>query len=71
MYIDAQRPDEGVIKPDYVVWVRKAIRDAKEHGLPDSYVDQKIRPWLPASEEGEVEQDMDPIRIMFPKGAFN
>src|ERR1700761_8048470 len=29
MYIDSQRPDEGTIKPDYVVWIRKAIRDAK------------------------------------------
>lgn len=70
MYVDAQRPDEGVIKPDYIVWIRKAIRDAKPFGLPESYVDRYIRPWLPENEENEVEQDMDPIRIMFPKGAF-
>jgi gamma-glutamylcyclotransferase len=70
MYVDAQRPDEGVMKEDYVVWIRKAVRDAKAHGLPDGYVEKYISPYLPANEEGEVEKDMDPIRIMFGKEQF-
>lgn len=70
MYVDAQRPDEGTIKDDYVVWIRKAVRDAKQYGLPDEYVEKCIQPYLPDSDEGEVEKDMDPVRIMFGKDQF-
>jgi hypothetical protein len=70
MYVDGQRKDEGMIKPDYIVWIRKAIRDGKQLGLPDDYVKESILPWLP-EEENEVEQDMEPVRIMFPKNAFS
>lgn len=28
MYVDIQRPDEGVIEPDYVVWINKVRKVA-------------------------------------------
>jgi gamma-glutamylcyclotransferase len=65
MYIDAERKEEGDIMPDYIVWIRKAIRDAKPFGLPDDYVERVILPWLPEASGDEVEEDMNPIRIMF------
>ena len=71
VYIDSIRPDEGQIGKAYVVWIRKAIRDARPFGLPDEYVERYIRPWLPASEEGEVEQDMEPVRMMLPVQGTN
>lgn len=68
IYIDGERMDEGEIMPDYVVWIRKAMRDAKPFGLPDAYVEKVIQPWLPAGEQNEEEVgDMHPIRIMFSK----
>lgn len=70
MYVDSERKDEGEIMPDYVVWIHKAIRDAKPFGLPDDYVERVIRPWLPTgdhNEEEEEEEDMNPVRIMFSK----
>jgi hypothetical protein len=68
IYIDGERMDEGEIMPDYVVWIRKAMRDAKPFGLPDAYVEKVIQPWLPAGEQNEEEVgDMQPIRIMFSK----
>lgn len=92
IYIDVERPDEGVIAPEYVVWIRKclllviyvllirltrppwsigkAIRDAKPYGLPDQYVEKYIRPLLPENEDSEVEKDMEPVRLMFSRNAF-
>lgn len=70
VYIDSTRPDEGTIGPEYIVWIRKAIRDAKPFGLPDDYVEKCIRPWLPGNEQDEVEKDMEPVRMMFSKDAF-
>lgn len=97
IYIDLERPDKGVIAPEYVVWIRKyrchflpkrlmihifsnanrtfmvsgkAIRDAKPFGLPDQYVEKYIRPLLPENEESEVEKDMEPVRLMFSRNAF-
>lgn len=67
IYIDVERPDEGEIMPDYVVWLRKAIRDAKPFGLPDEYSEKMIKPWLPPNEKEEIEQDMQPVRMMFSK----
>ena len=67
MYIDGERPDKGEIMPDYVVWIRKAIRDAKPFGLPDQYVENCILPWLPKNEQDEVEEDMYPVRLMFSR----
>ena len=66
MYIDGERVDDGDIMPDYLVWIRKAVRDAKPFGLPDDYVDKVIKPWLP-TKEGDEEEDKDPVRIMFSK----
>ena len=67
MYIDNERKEEGEIMPDYVVWIRKAIRDAKSFGLPDDYVNKVILPWLPETTTDEIDEDMNPIRIMFSK----
>ena len=70
VYIDTIRQDEGEITPEYVVWIRKAIRDAKPFGLPDEYVQKYIRPFLPLSENEDVENDLQPVRMMFSQDAF-
>lgn len=67
MYIDSERLDDGEIMPDYVVWIQKAVRDAKPFGLPDDYVEKTIKPWLPAKTGDEIEDDTTPVRIMFSK----
>lgn len=63
-YVDVQRLDEGEIMPDYMVWINKAIRDAKPHGLPDSYVEKYIRPYIPPMDKEEEEREMLVVRVM-------
>ncbi|KAK3673219.1 hypothetical protein LTR78_006764 [Recurvomyces mirabilis] len=66
-YVDVQRTDEGVIMPDYIVWIKKAIRDAAPHGLPKEYVDKYLRPYIPAMEKEEEERDLIAVRVMAPR----
>ena len=64
-YMDVQRPDEGMIMTDYVVWINQAIRDATPFGLPKEYVEKSIRPYIPPSKNPEDdEKDMDAVRVM-------
>lgn len=66
VYVDVERPDEGIIMPDYVVWINKAIRDAKPFGLPDDYVEKYLRKYLPPTSKEEEERDLEPVRVMAP-----
>ena len=68
MYVDVQRPDEGAIMPDYVVWVNKAIRDAKQYGLPDDYVEKCIRPHIPPTSKEDEDREIQMVRVMSPRG---
>lgn len=68
MYVDVQRPDEGTIEPDYVVWINKAIREAKQFGLPDDYVEKYIRPYIPLTSKEEEEREIQMVRVMAPRG---
>lgn len=66
-YVDVQRLTEGRIEKEYVVWVRKAIEDAKLCGLPEAYADKYIAKFLPArhAEGGGIsEQDIMMVRTM-------
>lgn len=67
MYVDVERPDEGGIMPDYVVWIRKAIRDSKPNGLPDEYVEKYIRPYNSHTSKVKEEREMLAVRVMSPK----
>jgi gamma-glutamylcyclotransferase len=54
-YVDVQRADEGSVKPEYVIWINKAIQDASRDGLPDAYVSKYIRNYVsPPVEEPEI-----------------
>ena len=66
-YVDAQRTAQGTIMPDYVVWINKAIRDAKPFGLPDDYVEKYIRPYIPPMMKEEEEREMEAVRVMAPR----
>lgn len=66
MYVDVQRPDEGEIMPDYVVWINKAIRDAKRFGLPDEYVEKYIRKYIPPTSTEEEQREIEMVRVMAP-----
>jgi len=66
-YVDVQRPEEGAIMSDYVVWINKAIRDAKPFGLPSDYVEKYLRPYIPAQTKEEEEREMEFVRVMSPR----
>ena len=68
MYVDVQRPDEGTIQSDYVIWINKSIREAKPYGLPDDYVEKYIRPCIPPTSKEEEEQEIMMVRVMHPRG---
>lgn len=65
--VDIERPDEGAIMPDYVVWINKAVRETKQYGLPSEYVDRYIRPYIPQTSKEEEERDILAIRVMSPR----
>lgn len=50
-YIDAQRLEEGVIEPEYIVWVGQAIQDGVKNGVPEEYVEKHLRKWVRRSEK--------------------
>lgn len=62
-YVDVQRPDEGEIMPDYIIWINKAIREAKPFGLPDDYVTKYIRPYIPPTYKEEEEQEIQMVSL--------
>lgn len=66
-YVDVQRPDEGVIMPDYVVWINKAIKEAKPFGLPDEYVEKYIRQYIPLASKEDEEREIEIVRVMAPR----
>lgn len=59
--MDVQRLEEGVIEPDYIVWVQKAMQDALKLGVPKEYVEKYLRPW--AGEE-KSQQEIMMVRTM-------
>lgn len=64
-YVDVQRLAEGKIEKEYVVWVRKAIEDAKLCGMPESYAEKYIRKFLPAREDNDLpEQEIMMVRTL-------
>ena len=70
-YVDFQRRDDGVIMPDYIIWINKAIRETTEFGLPGEYVEKYIRPYIPPTyKEEEEEQEIQMIRVMHPRKVF-
>jgi len=56
---------EGVIEPDYVVWMQKAMSDALRLGVPREYVERCLRP-LVGDEKEESLQEIMMVRTMPP-----
>ncbi|KAI1623172.1 hypothetical protein EDD37DRAFT_610485 [Exophiala viscosa] len=46
-YVDVQRKVAGNIEREYVVWIKKAAEDGMKCGMPSSYVEKYIMPFLP------------------------
>lgn len=53
-YVDFQRQEEGRIEKEYVVWIKKAIKDAVQCGMPSAYAEQNIESYLPKVNNEEV-----------------
>ena len=51
-----------------VVWINKAIREAKAFGLPDDYVEKYIRKYIPPTTKEEEEREIEMVRVMHPRG---
>lgn len=67
-YIDVKRTGEGVISKEYLVWMRKAIEDGLQIGVPKSYVDKYMKKYLPENEDvGREEKIMMLRTIQFNK----
>jgi gamma-glutamylcyclotransferase len=71
VYVDVRRTVDGPIMPDYVVWIRKAIKEGKTFGLPQWYAEQALEKWLPARKEGDDEEAqvdaIEMVRVMRPR----
>ena len=57
---------------DYVVWIYKAIRDAKAFGLGAEYVEKYLKPWLPQSvDKNDEERELEAVRVMSARNAVS
>ncbi|KAL2394768.1 hypothetical protein ABEF93_004823 [Exophiala dermatitidis] len=61
-YVDVQRIAVGKIEREYVVWVRKAIEDGRLAGMPASYAEKYMAPFMPSEGEGAKLEDIVMIR---------
>jgi gamma-glutamylcyclotransferase len=50
-YVDVQRTSMGKIEKEYVVWVRKAMEDGVQCGMPKEYAEKYLLPYLPTEKE--------------------
>lgn len=68
-YVDVQRLSEGRIEKEYIVWVRKAVEDAFQCGMPQVYVDKYIAKYLPErSPEDIPDREIMMVRTLQNKG---
>lgn len=68
-YVDVQRLSEGRIEKEYVVWVRKAIEDALQCGMPQAYVDKYLARYLPARKPDDIpDREIMMVRTLQKKG---
>lgn len=67
VYVDTERPADGEIMKDYVVYFSKAIRECTPLGLPEEYVTKYLRPYLPAVEKDDEEREIQMVRITYPR----
>jgi gamma-glutamylcyclotransferase (GGCT)/AIG2-like uncharacterized protein YtfP len=49
VYVDIERVEEGEIKAEYIVRMNKAIEDGIAKGIPESYVEECLRPFVPVT----------------------
>ncbi|KAJ9657298.1 hypothetical protein H2198_004421 [Neophaeococcomyces mojaviensis] len=66
-YVNPQLVAEGKIEQDYVIWVRKAIKDAKSCGMPEAYAQKYMAKYLP-KEEGDLP---DPEKITMVRSKYS
>ncbi|KAK4945628.1 hypothetical protein LTR10_015247 [Elasticomyces elasticus] len=50
-YVDVQRKEVGKIEREYVVWIKKAAEDGMKCGMPSSYVEKYLVPFLPEDDK--------------------
>ncbi|KIX09862.1 uncharacterized protein Z518_00943 [Rhinocladiella mackenziei CBS 650.93] len=55
-YVDVQKKSMGKFEGEYVVWVNKAIEDSPKCGMPRSYVEKYLGPFLPTGDR-KLEDD--------------
>jgi gamma-glutamylcyclotransferase len=61
-YVDTQRLEEGTIQKEYIIWISKAIEDAKKCGMPASYSDKYMSKHLP--EDFDANQEIQMVRTL-------
>lgn len=68
-YVDADRVQEAQLKGEYVHRINMGIRDAKQKGMPSSYVDKYLRLFIPveAGNGEELEREAK-VKIFNAKG---
>ncbi|KAF8621506.1 hypothetical protein AX15_007738 [Amanita polypyramis BW_CC] len=47
VYIDIERTSEGLPRKEYITRMNYAIKDALEEGVPEEYVKEYLRPFIP------------------------
>ena len=68
-YVDADRVQEAQPKGEYVYRINMDITDAKKKGMPSSYVDKYLRPFIPAEAGiGEELERKAKVKIFNEKG---
>jgi hypothetical protein len=58
VYIDRGRVQEAKPKEEYVVRMNKGIEDALAFGVPEAYVEEVMRKFIPAVKDGKVDEQI-------------
>lgn len=66
-YVDASRVEEAKPKDEYVHRINMGIRDATRKGMPQAFVDEFLRPFIPAEKACESEREAK-VKIFTAKG---
>lgn len=56
VYINRHMTEEGTSKEEYVYRMNCGIRDAVKEGVPEEYVEQVLRKWIPEEEDEDAKE---------------
>jgi len=65
VYINRKQIRDSAPKKEYIYRLNKGIKDAVAHGVPQDYVDESIRPFIPARSDADIREQAERQALFF------